>query len=90
MNSVESFVNVGDTIRPLEMVVGAAPVSCFWAAFNGAGAAFIANWAVQKGVDYYKAHHGGSSFADSEATALPGQAAGLSGDELVALRDGRF
>ncbi|HET6707158.1 MULTISPECIES: hypothetical protein [unclassified Amycolatopsis] len=90
MNSVESFVNVGDSLQPLEMVVGAAPVSCFWAAFNGAGAAFIANWAVQKGVDYYRAHHNGGSFAEGEAPAVPGQASVLSGDDLVALRDGRF
>ena len=44
MNSVENFANTGAALQPLEMVTQAAPVSCFWAAFNGAGAAFVANW----------------------------------------------
>ena len=46
MNSIEHFANTGAALPPLEMVTEAAPVSCFWAAFNGAGAAFIAHWAV--------------------------------------------
>jgi hypothetical protein len=86
MNSVESFANTGASLRPLEMVVGAAPVSCFWAAFNGAGAAFIANWAVQKGVDYYKAHHAGGLLDGGELPEFTGDVSELSGDALVALR----
>jgi hypothetical protein len=85
MNSVENFANTGASLQPLEMVTQAAPVSCFWAAFNGAGAAFVANWAVNKAVDYYKAHHQGG-FADEAAPQLSGDVSGLSGDELVALR----
>ena len=86
MNSVESFANTGASLPPLEMVTEAAPVSCFWAAFNGAGAAFIANWAVQKGVEYYRAHHQGGLLADGEVPEFAGDVSALSGDELVALR----
>lgn len=85
MNSIENFANAGAALPPLEMVTQAAPVSCFWAAFNGAGAAFIANWAVQKGVDYYKAHHQGG-YADDTVPEFAGDVSRLSGDELVALR----
>jgi hypothetical protein len=86
MNSVESFVNTGASLQPLEMVTQAAPVSCFWAAFNGAGAAFVANWAVEKAVDYYKAHHQGGYADGGQVPELAGDASGLSGDALVALR----
>jgi len=87
MNSVENFVNAGAALQPLDMVTEAAPVSCFWAAFNGAGAAFIANWAVQKGVEYYKAHQGaGGHFDGSEVPESAGDVSRLSGDQLVALR----
>lgn len=86
MNSVESFANTGASLQPLEMVTQAAPVSCFWAAFNGAGAAFIANWAVEKAVDYYKAHHQGGHHDGGEVPSFAGDASGLSGDALLALR----
>ncbi|WP_410617209.1 hypothetical protein [Amycolatopsis sp. lyj-109] len=86
MNSVESFANAGASVRPLEIVAGTAPVSCFWAAFNGAGAAFIANWAVQKGVDYYKAHQAGGKLDGGEIPEFAGDVSELSGDALVALR----
>ncbi|MEQ0558053.1 hypothetical protein ABJI51_03135 [Amycolatopsis sp. NEAU-NG30] len=86
MNSVESFANTGAALQPLEMVTQAAPVSCFWAAFNGAGAAFIANWAVEKAVDYYKAHHQGGHQDGGEVPSFAGDASGLSGDALLALR----
>src|SRR3954447_6468905 len=50
MTSIESFANTGASIQPLEMTTGAAPVSCFWAAFNGAGAALATAWVVDKAV----------------------------------------
>ena len=86
MNSIENFANAGAALPPLEMVTEAAPVSCFWAAFNGAGAAFIANWAVQKGVEYYQAHQGGGHFDGGEVPEFAGDVSRLSGDELVAPR----
>ncbi|MEU4251810.1 hypothetical protein AB0F15_30770 [Amycolatopsis sp. NPDC026612] len=86
MNSVESFVNVGGPIQPLELVTDAAPVSCFWAAFNGAGAAYLANLAIQKGVDWYQAHHGGGHFA-TDGFAFEG-ASEMSAADLLALRGG--
>jgi hypothetical protein len=86
MTSIESFANTGASIQPLEMTTGAAPVSCFWAAFNGAGAAFVANWAVEKAVDYYKAHQAGGHFDGGEVPEFAGDASGLPGDALVALR----
>ncbi|MEU5259445.1 hypothetical protein [Amycolatopsis sp. NPDC021455] len=87
MTRIESFANTGDVLQPLEMITQAAPVSCFWAAFNGAGAAFIANWAVEKAVDYYKAHHqAGGHFDGGEVPEFAGDAADLSGDALLALR----
>ncbi len=87
MNSVESFVNVGVSIQPLELVADAPPVSCFWAAFNGAGAAYLANLAIQKGVDWYRAHHGGSHFA-TDGFAFEGGASEMSAADLLAVRGG--
>jgi len=87
MTSIESFANTGASLQPLEMTTGAAPVSCFWAAFNGAGVALATAWVAEKAVDYYNNHHGG--YVAEEAPELAGVAADMSGDALVALRTPR-
>jgi hypothetical protein len=86
MTSIESFANTGASLEPLEMITGAAPVSCFWAAAAGAATAVALNWAAEKAVGYLN-HRGG--YVAEEAPELAGVTADMSGDALVALRTPR-
>ncbi|MEU4251809.1 hypothetical protein AB0F15_30765 [Amycolatopsis sp. NPDC026612] len=90
MTQIESFANAGDSLRPLEMVDQATPVSCFWRVAAGAFVGLTCNYAFEKGIDYVKNHVGGGHFTPG---GVLGDGEGLgqaSSDELLGLLDARF
>jgi hypothetical protein len=90
MTQIESFANSGGSLEPLEWQTPGAPVVlCTPAAFAGAFVGICVNYAVDKAVDWYVAHHhGGGHFAPA-GDSLQG-AGRLSGDELLELLAARF
>lgn len=93
MTRIESFVNTGDSLRPLEMVTRVAPVTCFEAAFHGAIAAMLVNQIVERGVNWWQQghhHQAGGHFAGRSEPGLTAAPSGMSSDGLVELLARRF
>ncbi len=87
MTEIETFANgsqAGVALRPLDMIDGVAPVSCFWAAFNGAVVGVLAQGAVDRVVAYYNGKH--YTADDVAAADAPLANADLSAHELLGLR----
>jgi hypothetical protein len=88
MTQIESFANSGGPLEPLEMASLGGPVVLCTPAFAGAFVGLTANYAFDKAVDWYVAHHNGGHFAaDGERPSWTG---GASSDELLELLVARF
>jgi len=89
MTQIESFVNTGDSLRPLEMVNRVAPAACFEAAFHAAIAAMFVNHVVNWWQQGHQ-HQAGGHFAGSSEPGLAAVPPGISSDGLVELLAQRF
>jgi hypothetical protein len=89
MTRIESFVNTGDSLRPLEMVTRVAPVTCFEAAFHAAIAALFVNHVVDWWQQGHQ-HRAGGHFVGSSGSVLAAAPSGMSSDGLVELLAQRF
>jgi hypothetical protein len=88
MNQIESFANSGGSPEPLELASLGGPVVLCTPAFAGAFVGLTTNYALDKAVDWYVAHHGGGHFA-AECEGF-GWAGEVSSDELLGVLVARF
>ena len=89
MNQIESFANTGGSPEPLELASLGGPAVLCTPAFAGAFVGLTVNYAVDKAVDWYVAHHqgGGHFAAGPEGFGWAGQ---VSSDELLEVLVSRF